>query len=58
MDVVVRVVLMNVAVQERLRGLSGVRVVLRPPPMVLELVGGETDPDRGPESPGRQARDP
>lgn len=51
---VVRVVLVDVAVQERLRGLSRVRVVLRLRAVVLELVGGKADPDRRPESPGRK----
>jgi len=54
---VVRVVLVDVAVQERLRGLSRVRVVLRLRAMVLKLVGGKADPDRRPESPGRETGD-
>lgn len=54
---VVRIVLVNVAVQERLRGLSRVRVVLRLRAVVLELVGGKADPDRRPESPGRETGD-
>lgn len=54
---VVRVVLVDVAVQERLRGLSRVRVVLRLRAVVLELVGGKADPDRRPESPGRETGD-
>lgn len=53
-DMVVRIVLVDVAVQERLRGLSRVRVVLRLRAMVLELVGGKADPDRRPESPGHK----
>ena len=56
-DMVVRIVLVDVAVQERLRGLSRVRVVLRLRAMVLELVGGKADPDRRPESPGRETGD-
>ena len=54
---VVRVFLVDVAVQERLRGLSRVRVVQRLSAVVLELVGGKADPDRRPESPGREAGD-
>lgn len=53
---VVRVVLVDVAVQERLRGLGRVRVILRLR-VVLELVGGKADPDRRPESPGRETGD-
>ena len=55
---VVRVVLVDVAVQERLRGLSRVRVVLRFRAVVLELVGGEADSDRRTKSPSREAGDP
>jgi hypothetical protein len=50
---VVRTVLVDVAVQERLRGLGRVRVILRLR-VVLELVGGKADPDRRPESPGHK----
>ena len=55
-DMVVRTVLVDVAVQERLRGLGRVRVILRLR-VVLELVGGKADPDRRPESPGRETGD-
>ena len=57
MHMVVRVVLVDVAVQERLRGLSRVRVVLRFRAVVLELVGGEADSDRRTNSPSREAGD-
>ena len=57
MDVVVRIVLVDMAVQERLRGLSRVRVVLRLRAVVLELVGGEADADRRRESPACEASD-
>lgn len=56
-DMIARVVLVDMAVQERLRGLSRVRVVSRLRAVVLELVGGKADPDRRPESPGREAGD-
>ena len=56
-DMVVRVFLVDMAVQERLRGLSRVRMVPRLRAVVLELVGGKADPDRRPESPGREAGD-
>lgn len=54
---VVRIVLVDVAVQERLGGLSRVRVVPRPRGVVLELVGGKGDSHRRPERPGREAGD-
>ncbi len=57
MHMVVRIVLVDVAVQERLRGLSRMRVILRLLAVVLELVGGKADPDRWPKSPGREAGD-
>lgn len=56
-DMIARVVLVDMAVQERLRGLSRVRVVLRLRAVVLELVGGKADPDRRPESPGCETGD-
>lgn len=55
MAMVVRVLLVDVAVQEDLRSLSHMRVVLRLGLVVLELVGGETDSDCRPESPTQQA---
>ncbi len=57
MGVVVRAVLMEMAVQKRLRRLGRVRVVLRLRPVVLELMGGDTDSERRPDGPGREAGD-
>ncbi len=56
-DMVVRVVLVDVAVQERLHGLSRVRVVLRLRTVVLELMGGKADSDCRPKSPRGEAGD-
>lgn len=55
MPMVVRALLVDVAVQEGLRSLSHMRVVLRLGLVVLELVGGETDSDCRPKSPTQQA---
>ena len=57
MHMVARVVLMDVTVQEGLRGLNRMRVVLRFRAVVLELVGSKADSNRRAESPGRKTGD-
>jgi hypothetical protein len=53
--VVARIAFVGMAVQKRLRGLRRVRVLPQLLPVVIELVGSETDSDHRAKSPGREA---
>ena len=57
MIVIVRILLVKVAMHNRRGGLGRMGVVLWLGPVVLQLVSGQTDSDRRPESPAHDARD-
>ena len=57
MTVVVRIPFVGMAMQDRLRSLSGVRVIRQLLPVMIELVGSKTDSDRRPQGPGSEACD-